>query len=281
MMDILSNMGLLEISSVISYSPFTKTRKLLNVYKQIYAFPKRNIYGFKFCTVYYFKRSKFSPERIMLTGGSKTSLNKMIAYLKININECNLTEEESFTSKLYDNYFIYEDELNFVCGGINKKNNLSEIIISKKGIIGFNTIFKDHINFLTAKLNETYINYDFSNLSYNKTKSKNSVKCEQSLLFSKRLHIATIAEILNHQKLVTNQIINALDFIFSDSDFNNFLIKNKNEEFFYDGKTKFTWIQLIRKCKSPDIIFYYGTGLFNKNNRLDLSFTVFTKFVYQ
>jgi hypothetical protein len=281
MMVVLMNLGLSAIGSEISYIPYTKNRKLVSISKQHYSFPKRNILGFKYCTVYYFKRSKYSPERIMLTGGDKSCLKKIADYLKINLNTCRLKDEESILCKLFEDYFFYEDEENYVSGGINKKNNLTEIVISKKGIHGFNTMMKDHVNYMATQLNEIYAHYNFSNISFYKTKPHNSIKTELSLLFCKRLHIETIAEIITNQKLISQKILNAMEFIFSDCSLHNYLLDENKEQFLYDGKIKFNWVQLIRKYKRPDIIFYYGTGLFKKSNQLELSFTLYTKIAHE
>ena len=72
-----------------------------------------------------------------------------------------------------------------------------------------------------------------------------------------------------------------MEFIFSDCSANNYLLDENKEQFLYNGKIKFNWVQLIRKYKRPDIIFYYGTGLFNKSNQLELSFTLFNKIAYE
>ena len=46
--------------------------------------------------------------------------------------------------QLYDDYFIYEDNQNFICGGINKISNLSEVIISK--MVHSSTTINDILN---------------------------------------------------------------------------------------------------------------------------------------
>lgn len=281
MMLVLMNLGLLEIGNEISYIPNTRTRKLVSLSKQYYSFPKKSVLGFKYCTVYYFKRAKYFPERIMLTGGDKLSLKKIADYLKIDLSTCGVKDDDSIISKLYEDYFFYEDDDNYVSGGINKKNNLTEIVISKKGIMGFNTIIKDHVNYLVTQLNEIYAHYDFSSVSFNKTKPKHSIKSELCLTFSKRLHIETISEIVEKQKLMSHKLLNVMEFIFSDCSANNYLLDENKEQFLYNGKIKFNWVQLIRKYKRPDIIFYYGTGLFNKSNQLELSFTLFNKIAYE
>ena len=147
--------------------------------------------------------------------------------------------------------------------------------------MGFNTIIKDHVNYLVTQLNEIYAHYDFSSVSFNKTKPKNSIKSELCLTFSKRLHIETLSEIVEKQKLMSHKLLNAMEFIFSDCNANNYVLDVNKEQFLYDGKIKFNWVQLIRKYKRPDIIFYYGTGLFNKSNQLELSFTLFNKIAYE
>ena len=54
----------------------------------------------------------------MLTGGDKYSLEKTVAYLNIIIDSTKVnTEKETLFNQLYDDYFIYEDEHNYISGG--------------------------------------------------------------------------------------------------------------------------------------------------------------------
>lgn len=282
MMNILQNMGLLKIDSEITYYPYTKTRKSFCMSKQLYEFPKRNILGFKYCSVYYLERLQYNPERIMLTGGDKFSIEKTLSYLNIEIDKAQINDEnEMLFKQLYEGHFIYEDEQNFICGGINRTTNLSEIVISKNGIVGFNKLMRDHLHFITKQLNEINNNYNFSKVFFNKIFSKNTLKCELELTFSKKLYNEKIPEILNNQKLITDNLLNAMAFIFCDTNPNDYLLDTTNETCLYTGKSNLTWIRLLRKYNKPDIILYYGTTMFNKNNRLELNYTVYNKIAHE
>lgn len=282
MMNILQNLGLAKIGSEITYSPYTKTRKTFCIHKQLYEFPKKNTIGFKNCSVYFLKRLQYNPERIMLTGGDKYSLEKTMVYLNIIIDSTKVNaEKENLFNQLYDDYFIYEDDHNYISGGINKITNLSEIIISKKGILGFNNLISDHLHFLTKQLNEIYINYDFNKVIFDKIKGKSNLKCELNLTFSKRLYIEKITEILDNQKQITDNLLNAMGFIFSDTNQNDYLLDTIKEICLYTGKSNLRWIRLLRKYYKADIILYYGTGLFNKNNHLELNFTLYNKIAHE
>ena len=281
-MIILQNMGLLKIDSEISYSPFTKTRKSLCMNKQLYGFPERNELGFKFCSVFYFKGLEYDPDRIMRTGGDKYSIDKTISYLNLEMDRTKLNDENMILFKqLYDDYFIYEDNQNFICGGINKISNLSDVIISKKGILGFNKLMIDHIHFIVKQLNELNNNLNYSKVVFNKIFSNSTLKCDLELTFSKKLYIEKIADILNNQKGITDNLLNAMAFIFCDTNPNDYLLDTSNETCLYTGKSNITWISLLRKYYKPDIILYYGTSMFNKNNRLELNYTIYNKIAHE
>ena len=282
MMNILQNMGLAKIGPEITYSPYTKTRKSFCIHKQLYEFPKRNTIGFKNCAVYFLKRLQYNPERIMLTGGDKYSLEKTVAYLNIIIDSTKVnTEKETLFNQLYDDYFIYEDEHNYISGGINKITNLSEIIISKKEILGFNNLISDHLHFITKQLNDIYIDYDFNKIIFDKIKGKNILKCDLKLTFSKSIYIEKITEILDNQKQITDNLLNVMEFIFSNAKQNDYLLDKLKEICLQTDKTNLRWIRLLRKYHKPDIILYFGTGLFNKNNNLELNFSLYNKTGYE
>ena len=281
-MNILQNIGLVKIGSEITFLPYTKTRKTFFIHKQHFEFPKGNTIGFKNCSIYYLKRLQHNPERMMLTGGDKYSLEKTVAYLNIKIDSTKgKTKNDTLFNQLYDDYFIYEDEYNYLSGGINKITNLSEIIIAKKGVLGFNNLIIDHLHFITKQLNDIYIDYDFNKIIFDKIKGKNILKCDLKLTFSKSIYIEKITEILDNQKQITDNLLNVMEFIFSNAKQNDYLLDKLKEICLQTDKTNLRWIRLLRKYHKPDIILYFGTGLFNKNNNLELNFSLYNKTGYE
>jgi hypothetical protein len=281
--DVLQKSTLLKNGDEITYYPYTKTRKLVSIQKNNYKFPRNNNLGLKYCSVYFFKGSNFDPERIVLKGDHQDSFNNIINWLKIPLDNYIETNNKFIFENLYENYFIYEDEYNFISGGINKKTGISEVVLTKKNSISFNYIFLEHLNYLATELNETYLKYDFNSFGFNKSKKNDSIKYDLKTIFCKRLHIETISEILNEQFTISSTILSAMSFLYSsnDNDISTLKLNEKKEQFLYEGKIKYNWINLLRKQTIPDMMFYYGTGLFNVNNKLELCFNLYNKIAHE
>ena len=72
-----------------------------------------------------------------------------------------------------------------------------------------------------------------------------------------------------------------MEFIFSNAKQNDYVLDKLKEICLQTDKTNLRWIRLLRKYYKADIILYYGTGLFNKNNHLELNFTIYNKIAYE